>query len=436
MKLLPAAGLAVVLLAAAGCSSEQERQEAAGGAVKAAFASAGLSKVTWQSVTGDGYGRIDFNGLAAQAGDTAVGIKQLSFEEPDLDPMLVKWHDIGKIEVREHVLYGGYAPKPKGFKARRMTAAGVTVGAVGGLKATAGSFSVEGFDSTRPGDLRYAGYAMADASLSWGGKDAVKLDSLRLSADKWAEGLPSPLRSKAEAKGRVFLDAFGPYGILPLARPEVAFAASGDADFDLATGKLEMNGSLETDGLGKLSGKLVAGGVDRKLLELLSAPTKAKEPPAAVAKPAPPKPGKGKQAVQQPTPKEVPADPQPTQVQALMDASASVSLVSFSLSGSGLEWLGAAFDESFGSREALANLALPFVDRGFAGPEKSDAANAALAGIMLFVNEPGSFTLTLQPPEPFVFGAKGMKYYLDPASGPLDALGFGFENGTGKEGSE
>lgn len=435
MTKLRAAFISAALLALAGCSSDEERVSAAEQSMKAALRAAGFSKVTFGSRSGDGVARVTFRNVTAELPNgLTVSVEVLSLLDPDLSPMLPRWHDFGKIEIAGWELYGGHEPRPKGFRARQLTAESVRLSVKDvPVGMTTKSFAIDDFDSAKPGPIRYSGYHVYDMALTYQDNEIVRIDSAEGTARDWVDGLASPLKSKSVLKGSVSLASAGPVPLFPsMFMPTVGFTLSGESDLNLNAGTLKASGSLQTDGYGEIAMSLGMGGINRKLLELLTNASQnaAKAEQAGGGKPEKPKAGKkdkdkGKPAAPAP---EADKKVEAQLAQAIMEASSSVSLTEMKIEGKGLEWLGPAIDAAFGSREIFATTAIRSIDAGFAGKEKSDAANQALAGIYLFIQNPKSFVLELAPQEPFVFGADGMQHYMNPSGGPLDALGFSFEN--------
>jgi len=433
MRHLSTAFAMAAVLAAAGCASEEARHEAAKQSVKAVLADAGFPRVAFQSVSEDGSGRLVMTGVTATSDEgVTLTLKKLSFFDPEIDPMLVRWYDFGKIEVGGWVLYGGHGAKPTGFVASKVKAEDVTVATAESLKAKTDVIEIAGWDSTRKRGFRYDGYTVAGAVLEAGGTKFVSIGKAEVKAAGWLDGLASPLKSSTKAEGSLILPASGVMSFLPEAlRPEITFVAEGVSDVDLKTSRASLSGSIATEGLGKLSFELKAGGVGRELLDALaeaSRPAKGKPAAKAPAKPDKKKEKGGKSAA--PAKADPPA-PDPAAAAKVIAASAAVSLEDLRIEGEGLGWLGPAIDDTFGSRETLANWLVSVVDRGFGLGDRSDEAEASLAALMLFLREPSSFTLVLEPETPFVFAEKDMGYYLNNASGPLRALGFRFRNSAG-----
>lgn len=407
------AGIALAMmaaLAAAGCASEEDRHDAAMRSVKAVFAEAGFPKVTFQSVAGDGIDSLVLTGVAASSGTgVTVTLKELSFEDPDLEPMLPRWHDIGRIEVNGWVLYDGHAPKPTGFKARRVTAEGVAIAADGGARVNADGFEITDWDSTRPEGLRYSGYKVAGGTFEAGGVRLASLDWAEVEASSWQDGLPAPLKTRSKAEGSFSVPGAASF-LLALSGPDIPFSVEARSEIDLRSESATMSGSFSAGDFGSLSASLEAGGVDRALLEAISEASRLEKLADGAS---------GKSVREAAGAK-------------VIEASQKVSLVGLRLEGKGLEWLGPVIDATFGSREMLTNMLVPAVDRGFGPGERSEAENDSLAALMLFLREPSSFTLVLDPEEPFLFAGKGPYWYLDRRSGPLRELGFGFRNDSGE----
>lgn len=442
MRMLATASIAVAALAVAGCSSEEARLDAASAAVKATFQEAGFRSVAFQSVTGDGTEEVAFNGVTAKAGDGGtVSIKRLAFRRPDLDPMVRKWTDVGRIEAFGYTLYGGYAPKPKGFKADSASMTGVAAVFDGSpLKAEAAAVSIRDYDSTRPRLLRYSGYEIGGLALFLDGGEVARLSKVSVEASKWADGLNSPLRSSSRAEGTVSLGLAGVLNPMGLPLPaDLSFSLEGATDVDLDAETLSADGKLEVQGLGEIHGSVRFGGVSRDLVTLLSkaasagaaetpkAEAKAAGKPAVKAKPA----AKGKPAKRPAKPAESapPPAPEPTLAEKVMDASGKVTFQEMRLEASGLGWLGAALDAAFGDREQASNVIVPALDSGFRGPPKSDKANVALGNVYLFLLNPSSFSMEMSPEQPVPFGPLDLARYARPGSGLLDDLGFSFSNG-------
>lgn len=421
-------------LAASGCSSQEARLDAASASVKATLQEAGLKAVAFQSVTGDGTTEVTFSGVTAKAGDGGVvAIKRMTFRNPDLDPMVRKWTDVGPVEPFGWTLYGGYAPKPKGFRADSVEFSDVRFAVDGSpYKSEAKTLEIRDYDSTRPGNLRYSGYSVEGLSVGGDGEPLARVSSAEVETGKWVDGLRSPMKVSATANVSVRPGSFGlsgPFaGFLP---QEVSFSLEGVSDVDLGSGEMKVEGRVAAQGLGEVHASAAFGGVSRDLVALLSA--KAPEKPAAAAKPdgkpAKAAGGKGKPAAKPAAKKpEPPPEPEPDLLQRAIGASSKVTFDGLQAGGSGLEWLGGALDAAYGGREAAANAIIPVVDAGFRGPDKSDRANVALGGIYLFLLKPSAFSLGMTPAAPIPFGPLEIFRYATPGGGLLDDAGFSFSN--------